>query len=377
MTETQVIETVMIVDDTPENLRLLDAMLREHGYRVLTLPRGDLALRAAEKIPPDLILLDVSMPEMSGYEVCRRLKADPRMARIPVVFISALSEIGDKVEAFRAGGVDYITKPFQLEEVVARVGAQLSILRLQRSVEQRNQELTFLNEQKNYLLGVAAHDLRNPLAIVSGYLDMLGLIGPLTEQQAEIAKRIAKAVRFTVTMLNDLLDVSKIEAGRLDLEQRATDLGALARDRVVFNQLLGEQKAITIDVETDEGLPPVEVDPDRIAQVLDNLLTNAIKFSRTGARVKVEVRRDGESVLVVVIDQGQGIPKSELPRLFEPFGRTSAKPTGGERSTGLGLAISQKVVRAHGGIIEIASQLGIGTQATVRLPLVRDPPVSP
>ena len=166
------VPNVIVVDDTPANLQLLTGMLKERGYKVRPVPSGKLALQAAKNDPPDLILLDIMMPEMDGYEVCERLKADEKLREIPVIFISALNETMDKVRAFGVGGVDYVTKPFQFEEVDARVRTHLELQRQRRKLKENYEQLRRLEELRDNLVHMIVHDLRNPLTGISGFLDL-------------------------------------------------------------------------------------------------------------------------------------------------------------------------------------------------------------
>src|SRR4051812_5078563 len=193
---------VFIVDDNPHNLALLSKILGSAGYRVRAANRGRRALEMIQALPPDLVMLDVMMPEMDGYEVCQRLKADPATREIPVMFISALSEAMDKLRGFAEGAVDYVTKPFDAAEVLARVDTQLRLYRLQRD--------------KNRFLGMAAHDLRSPLTVLVGYSEFLAQT-PLTDEQRDFVDQIRTTTRFMQALVSDLLDLSAIEAGRLQL----------------------------------------------------------------------------------------------------------------------------------------------------------------
>ena len=241
---------------------------------------------------------------------------------------------------------------------------------LQRELARKNAELERLHEEKNHFLGMAAHDLRNPLGIIQAYAEFLLQDDDLELEgrQARFLEYIHDSSRFMLQLVNDLLDVSKIEAGAIDLTPETTDLAELV-DRIVrLNRLLASEKEIEVELETPDSLEAV-VDPGKIEQVLTNLLTNAVKYSETGTTVRVELRAEGDGVVLAVADEGQGIPPDELEELFEPFASTSVQATAGEASTGLGLAITQRIVQAHGGRIEVESEVGEGSTFTVRLPV--------
>jgi len=358
---------VFLVDDTPENLGLLSGILRGAGYSVRMADNGRRALAMVEALLPELVMLDITMPEMDGYEVCRELKERTATAGIPVIFISALSEPLDKVKAFKTGGVDYVTKPFDADEVLARVETQLRLDRLRREMEAKNRELARLGELKNRFIGIAAHDLRTPLTAVIGYSEVL-LDQGAGGRDREMLKRIQRAGEFMLRLVNDLLDLSAIEAGSIRLDLAPTDLLALSRSSVELHATLAAPKRIAVELLADGPLF-ARVDEVKLEQVLSNLVGNAVKFSAPGTRVLVSLRRDGALARFAVEDQGPGIPAGELERMFEPFQTTSVKSTAGEKSTGLGLAIVKKIVTAHGGAIRAESEVGRGTTFHFALPL--------
>ena len=358
--------SIMVVDDTSANLKLLQEMLRAKGYLVLTFIRGAMALKAAAKNPPDLILLDINMPEMNGFEVCKRLKADEVLKDIPVIFISALTETADKVKAFAVGGVDYITKPFQFEEVNARVETHLRLRRLQV-------ELQELNELKNHFLGMAAHDLRTPLGGIMGISELLAdqLSPLLTEKQSRFFNMLLASSQFMAGMVNDLLDMSAIESGHLTIERRMVDITVPIKRIVEINEMFASPKNISIAISCQEQLPQVYADINRIEQVINNLLSNAIKYSQPGTEITVRLRHENNEVIISVADQGPGIPEKEQHKLFHAFGKTSVQPTSEkERSTGLGLLIVKKIMEAHGGRIWLLSEPGKGTEFFFSLPVM-------
>jgi signal transduction histidine kinase len=241
----------------------------------------------------------------------------------------------------------------------------------QRELAKRNAELDSVNQQKNHFLGMAAHDLRNPLGVVLAYSQiLLEQDEPLSEEQRELLGAIRESSEFMLRMIGDLLDISKIESGTLALEVRPTDLAGLVRRNAVKNQVLANRKKIHLDLDCDDSLDAVPIDPAQIEQVLNNLITNAVKFSHPDTVVRIRLERgEGQEAVLSVADQGQGIPESERHRLFQPFSSSSVKPTDGENSTGLGLMIVKKVVEAHGGRIWVESEVGRGSTFLVALPL--------
>ena len=361
-------DTIMVVDDAPANLKLLTEMLQAKGYLVLTFPRGAMALDAAAKSPPDLILLDINMPEMNGFEVCERLKADAVLKEIRVIFISALTETVDKVKAFSVGGVDYVTKPFQFEEVNSRVATHLRLRRQQI-------ELKALNELKDHFLGMAAHDLRNPLGAIKGFSEFLATeLAPfLTPRHVEFFDIIFNSSKFMVGLINDLLDVSAIESGHLTLDRLPLDITIPVTKSAEINRVFATPKNMPITLLCPGPLSQVFADSHRIEQVMNNLLTNAMKYAQPGTDITVHLRQENNEVIISVADHGPGIPEKEQHKLFKAFGKTSVKPASEEeRATGLGLLIVKKIVEAHEGRIWFISEPGKGTEFFFALPVMAE-----
>lgn len=258
----------------------------------------------------------------------------------------------------------------ELYNELARLNNEL--VTAQREVVKRNIELERLNEVKNQFIGVAAHDLRNPLQVIEGYSQMLleKHFGELTPEQHKFISVIRKHSDFMLSLITDLLYISKIEAGKLQLELKETDLLALLERNVELNRLLAGQKQINILFTCREDLPKVIVDAPKVEQVLNNLISNGLKFSHPGSTVEVLASAGAKEVVVSVRDEGQGIPANEIERLFIPFENLSVKSTGGEQSTGLGLAIVKRIVEGHGGKIWVESETGVGSKFSFSLPVV-------
>lgn len=242
---------------------------------------------------------------------------------------------------------------------------------VQREMARKNAELERLNEQKNRFLGMAAHDLRSPLGVILNYSEFLEAEAVLTSEQRDFVTAIKRTSRFMLGLVDDLLDVSTIEAGRLELNREPTDLVALVEHTVTLNRTLASPKHIAITFHRPAGpLAAMSLDPGKCQQVLNNLISNAVKFSPPGSRVDVTMEVAGDQVLIGVRDEGPGIAADQLEKLFKPFSKTGARPTGGERSTGLGLVIVQRIVQGHGGEVRVESEVGVGSRFVVVLPLV-------
>ncbi len=248
------------------------------------------------------------------------------------------------------------------------------LLNLHREMAKTNVELEKVNEQKNRLLGMAAHDLRNPLGVIHAYAEFLEAEASdvLTAEQREFVITIKDTSDFMLKMVTDLLNVSAIEAGLLELDRQPADLARLIQRSVTLNGVLASKKEIALDFDSLGTIPTLSFDAGKIEQVLNNLISNAIKFSHRGTRVRILLASTNQVVTVSVRDQGQGIPAEEFPKLFIPFSSLSVRPTAGEQSTGLGLAIVHRIVEGHGGRIWIESEVGKGSTFTFTLPVIMD-----
>ncbi len=359
---------ILIADDVPANLDVLSAILKDAGYKVRAVPNGKLALQAATGSPPDIILLDIEMPELDGYETCTRLKADARVADVPVIFLSALSDASDKVKAFAAGGVDYVTKPFQAQEVLARVETHLRISRLQRQLETQFRDLKKLEELRDSLTHMIVHDLRSPLSGVLAYLQLMEMDAmaqrPCKPDDVQAAIRGARSL---IQMISALLDVNKMEAGEMRLDLADTDL--VTTTRAAIDSLRG--LAAKREVQLDAPAPvPCVCDANLILRVIENLLGNAFRYSPEDRGVEVRVLTRDQHARVEVQDAGPGIPDEYRARIFEKFGRVESGRQHAH-STGLGLTFCKLAVEAHGGTIGVDSAVGDGSTFWFELPVAR------
>jgi two-component system sensor histidine kinase/response regulator len=359
---------ILLVDDTPANLQLLSGMLRQQGYKLRPAPSGKLALQAARAHPPDLILLDIRMPEMDGYEVCEQLRADPALKEIPVIFLSALSETTDKVKAFAAGGVDYITKPFQLDEVLARVETHLELRRQRRELQESYESLRRLESLRDSLIHMVVHDLRAPLMLVGDFLALLEKHESqnLSSNGSRFVLQARRAVDELVDMVNSMLDVSRIEAGELKLDRSRCQLNLLVRE--VAGEFDPGGDATEIVTEVPEQPVEVSADSALLSRVMRNLLGNALRFASGRGSVRAVVSSSGLEARVEVSDNGPGIPPEDQQKIFEKFGRVGDARSG--TGTGLGLTFCKFAIELHGGRIGVQSKVGEGSTFWFTLPLI-------
>ncbi|NQE37215.1 response regulator [Microcoleus asticus] len=384
---------ILIVDDTPENLQVLSATLSDRGYKVRGVINGKMAIRAARSGSPDLILLDIKMPEIDGYQVCTQLKADPKTSEIPVIFISALDEVLDKVTAFKVGGVDYITKPFHVAEVLARIENQLTIQRLKKQLLDRNTELqqeiierkkaeetaAAASLAKSQFVANMSHELRTPLNAILGFTQVMSRDSLLSHENLENLRIINRSGQHLLELINDVLDLSKIEAGIIGLDERSFDLYQILETLEEMFQIKAETKNLQLRFFVQADVPQyIKTDEKKLRVCLINLLGNAIKFTLDGGRIWLRVSVEsqqqlteaeiysnstsGAEVLILfeVEDTGVGIPAAEIDTLFDAFVQTEAGRNAAD-GTGLGLTITKKYVQIMGGDIGFKSVLGKGT----------------
>lgn len=373
---------VMIVDDTPENLHVLGDMLELQGYDILVAINGLEALANAKGTPsPDLILLDIMMSDMDGYEVCRRLKADPELCKIPVIFISALGMTEQKVQAFQFGAVDYITKPFQVQEVLARVHthiqlarmetlkeeiqkrknaeAELSLLNktLEDKVLERTAQLTEVNEFLDSFCASVSHDLRTPLSNIFGLCTLLH-----DEYSSKFEKEGIKLIDYLLSetkrimfRIEALLDYSRLNREKLELE--SVDLSALTKRILANFQLHEPSRPVTLSIE--ENIV-VKADPNLICEVMENLLSNAWKYTSktTDPHIELGTEFQDGTLVVFVRDNGVGFDMNNSQNLFKMFHRLHSDSE--FEGDGIGLATVQKIIHRHGGKIWADAKPGNG-----------------
>lgn len=341
--------TVLIVDDTPANLGVLVAYLTAAGYRTLIAEDGEDALEQVKHVTPDIILLDVMMPGLDGFETCQRLKAQEATRDIPVLFMTALSGTEDKVRGFSVGAVDYVTKPLQSEEVLARVQTHLTLRAQQAKIEEQRALLAQRNEMKDRFMRIASHDLRNLLSVMSLRCSLLLEDGEVPPK--DVFDEALGKLKISIGRMNDIIHGFLSHSGGRGFEVKAgrVDLRSLLREVSEQYRSLAEKKQISLSCDCCAELPLVLADGARTHQVLTNYLSNAIKFSPPGTQVTLRATHRDKTVRVDVCDQGPGVVLEEREQLFTEFAALSNKPTAGEESTGLGLSIVKRLIEAQGG----------------------------
>ncbi len=353
---------ILVVDDQPANIQMVGSVLGRLGHEIIPAFDGETALRRLDLRPPDLILLDVLMPGMDGYEVCRRLQENPEWRDIPVIFLSAADDKELIVRALNSGGVDYITKPFNQAELVSRVRTQLALKTARDQLQQ-------LAEDKDELLGILAHDLKNYLGGMNMSAQLLlNQIQPYQNRRlTQLSENILRSSEQSLTFVKEFLANTAAEhslvvkPGTFNL----TDVTA-----AVIQQYSETARNKNLEIHTVFPAETVMASGDvsALGQVLENLLSNALKFSPPGRKVHVTVRPAVRYVECQVRDEGPGFTNEDKLQMFRRYKRLSARPTGGEPTTGLGLSIVRKLVQAMNGEVMCESEVGKGAAFTVRLP---------
>ncbi|MBF0622628.1 MAG: response regulator [Magnetococcales bacterium] len=378
---------VLIVDDQRSNVDVLREILTDYD-RIIALG-GVRALELARTEPqPDIILLDIMMPVIDGYEVCKQLKDDPATAGIPVIFVTAKKEVGDEARGFHLGGTDYITKPFNSEIVRQRIKNQLELKKhrdhLESLVARRTEQLVQARKEaeqgreaaeagnlaKSRFLATMSHEIRTPMNAILGMADALGETS-LNEEQRQFVTVFKRSGQGLLGLIDGILDLSKVESGKLELEQRPFRLSKLLQSTLDMMEVRAAEKGLKLSMVVDETLPKKGVgDPHRIQQIVVNLLFNAIKFTQRGS-VILRARachNHAESLRVEIEDTGIGIPEEKMENIFQDFAQVDASITRSHGGTGLGLAICKKLVDLMGGEIGVTSQIGKGSLFHVIIP---------
>jgi two-component system, sensor histidine kinase and response regulator len=375
------LSSVLIVDDEANNLRVLHGLLSQHGYDVRAARDGESALEAAVSVVPDIILLDIKMPEMDGYEVCTRLKQHEATREIPVIFISALNNVHDIVLAFEAGGVDYITKPFQFAEVLARVKNHLTIVHQREQIMEQKAQLEAMrkrdqqrfeqiSQMREEFVKSATYDLKNPLTIIRGSADIMSRFNEIRAHPhlRECVEQISESAKSMTDLVTVMLDFLRMQSS-LDLNLQPVNFKQFIETQLPKFDSLTRTRAIEIFFSAHVDDAYTLMDETLMSRVLDNLLSNAINYSPDKTKISVVLSEDEKIISLDIQDEGFGIRAEDMEKLFTPFFR--AKKRDGERiieGAGLGLAIVKEILEQHRGRIEVYSEYGKGSRFRLFLP---------
>jgi signal transduction histidine kinase len=360
---------ILVVDDDEIIRKLLRRVLERSGFIVDEAASGEAAIECIRAHAPDLILLDVVMDGIDGFITCRKAKSMEGMDEVPIVFVTGRSDTGSIVEGLDAGGSDYITKPINRHEALARIRNHLKMRVLMRFQREFITGLKQANLAKNRIIGVASHDLRNPIASIRGLSEFLSELGPLNDEQKEIASTIQSTSDSMLHLVDELLDLSVIESGQERSEFEPCPIYDLVSSSLNIYQFTANKKSIKLALEDNGSIPELlMLDKMQFRRLVDNILSNAVKYSPTESFIRVILEHVGTTLNLHVEDEGPGIPVDEMHKLFTDFGKTSVQPTGNETSTGLGLSICKKIAETHKGRVYVENRTDrSGARFTVEL----------
>jgi len=372
--------TILVVDDDQRNVRLMESILRGSGYQVVKAYDGEEALRVVENGPPDLLLLDVMMPKMSGFELCQTLKRRYETRLLPIILVTALNALEDKVQALEFGADDFLSKPINKVELLAKVRSVLRVKALQdelelkrMEIEATNQELIRMQGFKESMMQMVVHDLKNPLASIMGNVQLIQMqsvdITPPARLK-ELLQRTQESARQLMRMILNILQIGKLEERKMTLKLEPVPLHGLVQENVDEMAGLSVRDDIRLENRLQPDLAPLRADRELLSRVIANLLSNAFKHTPSGGRVTIEGRQEGEAVTLMVSDTGEGIPEDLQPRIFEKF--VAGESDASKRmlyDSGLGLTFCRLAVECHGGKIWLKSKPGEGTTVFISLPL--------
>ena len=361
---------ILIVDDVVSNVLLLKILLTNEKFQVCTANCGNMCIEQAKAEKPDLILLDVMMPDISGFDAAVILKKDPETKDIPIIFLTALNNPSDLVHGFQVGASDFLTKPFNKEELVIRVMHQITVVAAKRIIEKQNRDLTATINNRDKMYSVIAHDLRSPMASIRMVLNLVvsamspDIVGPELFELLDKANRESEEVH---DLLDNLLKWTKSQTGRLNVVLQDLDLNDIVPGVVDIFEMIAATKKIKLQFQGTEGPLMVRADNDMLKTVVRNFMSNAIKFSPEDSTIEIVMKPEGDFAKISVRDHGVGIAADRLATIFHKGETTYG--TGGEEGSGLGLQLCQDFAIKNGGDVMVESVVGQGSTFSVLVPL--------
>ena len=373
---------ILIVDDEELNVRFLSTFLQRKGYEISVASTGVEALQQIEKIKPDVVLLDAMMPEMDGFEVCRQLRKNPETHLLPVIMVTALHSIEDEVRALEAGSDDFLPKPINNLELMARLRSLLRIKTLhdqlrdsKKELEEKNQKLIELQGLRDSLTQMIVHDLKNPLTGIMGCSELLQMMPEnLSERQLSIIKKMDESASVIQKMITDILDISRMEENKVKLRKEPFHITEILDANLNELAYMMQKSGISGQMDVSKDVPMISADKDMIHRVVANLLHNAVKHSVKGGKILLSARYEPEHLRlnVIVKDDGEGIAPEYTEKIFEKFAQADLKKLGLKTDRGLGLTFCKLAVEAHGGKIWVESNIGTGSEFKFYLPAGND-----
>lgn len=361
---------ILIVDDILSNVLLLKALLKNEKYRTVTAGNGTEALKAVEQEPIDLILLDVMMPDISGFDVAKQLKSDPRYKDIPIIFLTALNSTADIVKGFQSGGSDFISKPFNKEELIIRISHQISLIAAKNIILRQTEELISTIKGRDKLYSVIAHDLRGPMGSIKMMLNMLLLSTDsknIGEDSFEMLGMANQTTEEVFALLDNLLKWTKSQLGRLNVAYQDFNAVDVAQSVIEVFASVAALKKINIRTDFPANLE-VHADTDMVKTVIRNLLSNAIKFSNEGGNIDVSVQEKDDFAVISIRDYGRGIKEEDQGKLLHSDTHFSTFGTKNEEGSGLGLLLCQDFAVKNGGKLWFVSEERMGSTFSFSIP---------
>jgi two-component system sensor histidine kinase/response regulator len=362
---------ILVVDDEIRVIKRVEALLIPQSYEVIAASNGEEALQLAQQERPDLILLDVLMPVLDGFEVCRRLKDNAETCLTPVVFMTVLQEVGDRVKGLEAGADDFLTKPVHRDELLARIRTSLRLKQtIDHKVRSLHRQLQEVTERGTQFVTSMSHELRTQLDVIIGFSEVLQeqSCGTLNPQQEEYLNYILTGGNHLLDLINGLLDLAKIEAGKVDLQLEEMHLKSLLEENLELIQGRALAHDITLSLEVADDVDTIVGDKRKVKQIVFNLLSNALKFAPDKGKAGIKATKSADGVQIAVWDTGAGIAPEGQLWIFEEFQQVSHEQATPTIGTGLGLALAKKFVELHGGTIGLESSPGQGNTLIFSLP---------
>ncbi len=345
-----VLPTILAVDDEPANLLLLQRLLQRE-YRVICSPNGQTALDILAQTPVDVVLLDIMMPQMNGYQVLKSIRANNKTSDIPVILISAMSDAKDVAQGLEIGANDYIIKPIDPDVTGARIQTQIALKQLQDDRKKVIQELQAAQTMKDNLLRIASHDLKGPLMNIQLVSSLFRRVEDQIPASKDWLDALEASANTMLTVIEDFLDTAAMNSSVIDLKLERVSVQRIVNSLISLYHAHAEKKDIRIESHECDGY--ILADAARFQQALGNLVSNAVKYSPLHTTIRIWVVSEGDRVTICVGDEGPGIPADERSRLFTQFGKLTARPTDGEHSTGLGLWIVKHMINLQGGDVGV------------------------
>ncbi len=354
---------ILIIDDNPMNLLLASKTLENYGIRTKIAESGEAGIQIMETVLPELILLDIMMPEMDGYEVCRKIKKEENWKEIPIIFLTANTHTENLIEGFDAGGVDYITKPFKIEELIVRVKNHMELA-------QSRKKIIEMNRSRDKVYSIIAHDIRSPLSGILQTVDAIdqGYFDPTSEDFRDIIHHLRIRTKDTITLLSSLLQWTRLQDKQVVLQFQNININDVFSNCKILLEGIALEKNITLNIEIPETLE-AWCDEVSINTVFRNLVSNAIKFTNSDGRIHIYGKESNFGVEVTISDNGIGMSQEAINKIFNENQHYTSTGTSNEQGTGLGLMLVKDFLKKNNGSIKVTSELSIGTTFQISLPL--------